>query len=253
MNIQYAGQTDVGRRREHNEDAFELLPEQRLFVVADGLGGNAAGEVASRLAVDSLAGFIRSYQEDPDITWPTHENSELGPVENVIANAVHSANQRVWRVANKYAAYRGMATTVVSLLLDNGRCYVAHVGDSRCYRYRNGRLERFTEDHSLLNAFLKSGATGIDEKDFPMRNVILRALGTEESVEVDVRSAAVQPGDLFLLCTDGLTGEIPDDDIARQIEDSDDPEALVQRLVEAACEAGGRDNVTVVAVKIPTA
>lgn len=251
MNIRYAGQTDVGRRREHNEDAYELAPETSLFVVADGLGGNAAGEVASRLAVDSLTRFIRSYRDDPDITWPVHEDSALLPSENVIVNAVHSANQRVWRAANRYAAYRGMATTVVSLMIDDGRCYVAHVGDSRCYRYRDGRLERFTEDHSLLNAFLQSGAEGISEETFPMRNVILRALGTEEQVQVDVRSDGVRSGDLFLLCTDGLTGEIKDEDIQREIERTDDPEELVNRLVTAACEAGGRDNVTVVVVKVP--
>jgi serine/threonine protein phosphatase PrpC len=266
MNLRFAGQTHKGRRRDHNEDAFELVAEANLFVVADGIGGNAAGEIASRLAVDSLAGFIRSYREDPDITWPVGSTTlangsalESGvdpkaaaplPNEHVIANAVQSANKRVWRAANKYAAYRGMATTVVSLMIDQGRAYVAHVGDSRCYRLRNGVLERITEDHSLLNAFLSSGVAGISEETFPMKNVILRAVGADESVEVDVRSEDALPGDLFLLCTDGLTGEINDDGILKAAEETADLDALVKRLVYEACEAGGRDNVTVVAVRV---
>ena len=250
MMLEYAGLTDVGRKREHNEDAFGLMPDDNLFVVADGLGGYAAGEVASKLAVDAIAGFIRGQQLD---TYPSDSaNSDaVKSDEEVLADAVASANRRVHHAANRYRAYRGMATTVVSMRFVDKRCVVAHVGDSRCYRLRDGQLTRMTEDHSLLNDFRSRGHEQLTEANFPMNNIIMRAIGKDPRVEVDVAADEYRPGDIYILCTDGLTGELTDDVIATLAnQHSHDLESMNQSMVHAACEAGGRDNVTVVAVKV---
>ena len=267
--LEYAGLTDVGRRRDHNEDAFGLIPEQHLFVVADGLGGYAAGEVASKLAVESIAGFIQQQQHSAETTDydvgdvdESDDKSEIRHVdgsgatdrldhERVLIQAITSANQRVHRAATRYRAYHGMATTIVSMHLVDEHCVVAHVGDSRCYRLRQGVLTRLTEDHSLLNDYRNKGNLEFTEETFPLRNVIMRAIGKDASVEVDVSTDVYAPGDIYILCTDGLTGELKDDTIAQLAATHiDDLEAMSQALVQAACDAGGRDNVTVVAVKV---
>ena len=171
--LEYAGLTDVGRHRDHNEDAFGLMPDDKLFVVADGLGGYAAGDVASKLAVDTIAGRIRG--QYPARRALNSANSDvLKSEEEVLVDAVTSANQRVHYAASRYRAYRGMATTVVSMRFVQDRCVVAHVGDSRCYRLRAGQLSRMTEDHSLLNEFRRRGHKQLNEANFPMRNVIMR-------------------------------------------------------------------------------
>ena len=248
--LEYAGLTDVGRSRDHNEDAFGLMPDDNLFVVADGLGGYAAGEVASKLAVDTIAGFIRK-QHSPFHTLDSANTDSPKSEEDTLVEAVTSANQRVHYAASRYRAYRGMATTVVSMRFVDDRCVVAHVGDSRCYRLRNGQLTRMTEDHSLLNDFRRRGHEQLTEANFPMRNIIMRAIGKDACVKVDVATDKYMPGDVYILCTDGLTGELSDETIASlAIKHSQNPECMSQELVSAACEAGGRDNVTIVAVRV---
>lgn len=253
MKLQYAACTDVGRRRQHNEDAFDLAPDENLFVVADGLGGYAAGEVASQMAVESIAGFFRAMREDEDLTWPEASAPGLSFIENKFANAVYSANQRIHAAANDDHQLAGMSTTVVGLHFVGERYYVAHVGDSRCYRVRDGVLERITEDHSLLNELKKSMRMSPEEEAaFPLKNVILRALGQSPTCQVDVANDVAQSGDLFLLCTDGLNGELTDSDILGIVSDHDaDLDAMSAELIRSACSAGGRDNVTVVAIRVP--
>ena len=248
--LEYAGLTDVGRHRDHNEDAFGLMPDDKLFVVADGLGGYAAGDVASKLAVDTIAGRIRG--QYPARRALNSANSDvLKSEEEVLVDAVTSANQRVHYAASRYRAYRGMATTVVSMRFVQDRCVVAHVGDSRCYRLRAGQLSRMTEDHSLLNEFRRRGHKQLNEANFPMRNVIMRAVGKDSCVEVDVAADKYLPGDIYILCTDGLTGELTDEMIASlAIQHADNLECMCRTMINAACEAGGRDNVTFVAVKV---
>ena len=249
--LEYAGLTDVGRKRDHNEDAFGLMPDDNLFVVADGLGGYAAGEVASKLAVDTIANFVRQSEYQGLDMLSANSDHDRGSAEQVLAHAVASANHRVHRAATKYRAYRGMATTVVSMRFLDDRCVVAHVGDSRCYRLRDGVLTRMTEDHSLLNEYRRRGDSTLTEETFPLRNIIMRAIGKDASVDVEVATDTHAPGDVYILCTDGLTGELNDSKIAELATlHTGDLQEMNRALVEAANAAGGRDNVTVVAVKI---
>lgn len=251
--LHYSGRTDVGRRRDHNEDALLLEPHENLFLVADGLGGYAAGEIASQLAVDAISSFFSSLRDDEDITWPADHDTRFSYDENVFMNAVYTANRRIFSASARYEQYRGMSTTIVGLRFNGRRYHVAHVGDSRCYRLRDGKLEQLTEDHSLLNAFRKATPMSPEAvAAFPYKNVILRALGTHGEVEVEVTSGEWKPGDIYLLCSDGLSGELNDEALGELVRaHSDKLDSLTRVLVDRACEAGGRDNVTVVAVKIP--
>ncbi len=248
----HAGLTDVGMKRNHNEDNYELVPDQGLFIVADGMGGHASGEVASQIAVETVCKFFRDASEDGDITWPYKEDKNRTYTENLFVNSVRYANLRVFEKASEDARYKGMGTTFVGMAIRDGRHYVAHVGDSRCYRVRDGQLAQVTEDHSLLNDYKKMARlTPEEEKNFPHKNIIVRALGMKESVLVDIGVEAVQPDDIFILCSDGLNGEVEDRDIQSLIlEHKDDLDAMCRALIRRACDNGGKDNVTVVAVKV---
>ena len=250
--LAFHGRTDVGLRRKHNEDAYLISEDENLFCVADGLGGYAAGEVASALAIDAIGNFFSAVCDDEELTWPADADHALTYHENLFMNAVYQANRRVWSAAHRYAAYRGMGTTMVGIHFEGGRYYVAHVGDSRCYRLRDGRLEQVTEDHSLLNAFRKS--MDMDDeaaRAFPYKNVILRALGQEDQVEVDVQWGEWRAGDVFLLCSDGLTDEVEDPDIERILNTNRDLGHANRELIAAANASGGRDNITALLVKVP--
>jgi len=250
MNLSFSGNTDVGRRRDHNEDAYDLLNDERLFLVADGLGGYAAGEIASQMAIDTVGAFFRELREDEDLTWPSAADDTKSLAENILANAVYLANRRIFQASRENDNYRGMSTTLVGIRFIGNTYTVAHVGDSRCYRVRDGRIEQLTEDHSLLNEFMKSRAMTTEEiKAFPYKNVIMRALGKDPECEVEVASDHAQPGDLYLLCSDGLCGEITDDDILRLALSYDDLDRMTTAMVNEANKNGGRDNVTVVTIR----
>lgn len=248
----HAGKTDVGMKRNHNEDNFELVPEHGLFIVADGMGGHASGEVASQIAVETVAAFFRDASSDQDITWPYKEEKSRSNIENVFANAVRYANLRVFEKASEDARYKGMGTTFVGITFRDKRHFVAHVGDSRCYRVRNGKLEHMTEDHSLLNDYKKMAKlTAEEERNFPHKNIIVRALGMKETVLVDIGTDTLQVGDVFILCSDGLNGEVPDDEILElSMQHLDDLDAMATALIARANAHGGKDNVTVVAMRV---
>ncbi len=250
--LNFHGRTDIGRRRDHNEDAFAIAPAHNLFLVADGLGGYSAGEIASRLAVDAITGFFDDIRLDPEMTWPAQSDPARTPAENIFNNAVITANQRV-RGAAKSPKYHGMSTTVVGMQLVGDRYVLAHVGDSRCYRVRQGRIEQLTEDHSLLAAFRRTTSmTDEEAARWPLRNIVLRAVGTEDKVEVETACGIWQPGDIYLLCSDGLSGELTDEELLQVcLANIDDMDRLTRRLVDGALTMGGRDNITVVAVQIP--
>jgi serine/threonine protein phosphatase PrpC len=250
--FEHAGLTDVGMKRTHNEDNLYMYPERSLFLVADGMGGHASGEVASQIAVDTVAQFFMDQQDDEDITWPYKANTAYDFEGNLLVNAIRYANYCVYDKASKGAQYKGMGTTFVAMLFHEGQYYVGHVGDSRAYRVRNGEFVQLTEDHSLLNDYKKMAKlTPEEEKNFPHKNIIVRALGMKESVLVDLGVDAAQPGDLYLLCSDGLSGEIEDPELLQLALDHwDDPDKMVQAMVETANNNGGKDNVTVVVVKI---
>lgn len=254
MDLRYAGRTHVGMRRSHNEDALKLLPDERLFVVADGMGGHASGEVASHLAVESIATFFSDTARDADTTWPFKPEQEHDFQENRLIAAIKLANLRIFEQAAIDGRYRGMGTTIVGIYFVGDHCLVAHVGDSRAYRVRDGNIEQLTEDHSLLNDYKKlTTLTEEEEKNFPHKNIIVRALGMKETVKVDVLRESPKAGDIFLLCSDGLSGEIDDDKVLELVTKADENlDDAAESLVKAACDAGGKDNVTVVLVHVAT-
>jgi PPM family protein phosphatase len=229
-----AGSTDAGRKRRRNEDSFVIDPP--LFAVADGLGGAQAGEVASRLA----AAVFREF----------HDADDLAPEERV-ATIIQEANRRIYERATSDAQASGMGTTITAALVTDQGVTIGHVGDSRAYRLRQGQLGQLTEDHSLVADLVRSGRLSPDEADaHPQRSVITRALGTDPEVDVDSFTADVEAGDVFLLCSDGLTTMVDEDRIAETIAGSSSLEAATKALVKAANRAGGEDNITVVLFRL---
>jgi PPM family protein phosphatase len=225
-----AGRTDAGRKRRRNEDAFVLEPP--LFAVADGMGGAQAGEVASRLAAAAFREF--------------HQADELEPEERVRA-IIQEANRRIYDRAHRDAQASGMGTTITAALVESGLVSLGHVGDSRAYRVHEGRLEQLTEDHSLVADLMRSGRLTAEEAEaHPQRSVITRALGTDPEVDVDTFTVEAGPGDVFLLCSDGLTSMVTDEEILDLIARSNSLEDAAKALVKAANRGGGEDNITVV-------
>jgi serine/threonine protein phosphatase PrpC len=250
MNVKAYGLTDVGRQRQHNEDTFLVADEAKLFLVADGMGGHAAGEIASRIAVDSISEFIVHTKED-DGTWPHAYDEHYTRTTNRLMAALRMANTRVLEAMRKDAKLRGMGTTVVAAMADDGKFSVAHVGDSRAYMIRNGKISRITNDHSWVFEQVQAGMlTEAEAEKHPLRNVITRALGGALSVNPDASEIDSRPGDVYLLCSDGLTGMVPEEEILKLVTaNADDLEAACRQLIDTANERGGLDNVTAILVK----
>jgi protein phosphatase len=259
LKFEAVGVTDIGRQRKHNEDHVLLRPELDLFVVADGMGGHNAGDIASRLATASLRNF---YEATHDGAEPEKQlvdgYAELDGDAQRLAAAIRKANRDVFEISSTYRQHHGMGSTVVAAYLSRsvGVMHVGHVGDSRCYRYRDGTLEQLTHDHSLINdaLALKPDLTPDELARLP-KNIITRALGMRDDVKVDIRSDEVREGDIYLLCSDGLSGMVGEDDIANvlaalyAIPDSDLREAC-ETLVTLANDAGGTDNITALLIRI---
>jgi serine/threonine protein phosphatase PrpC len=250
MQVKAKGLTHVGRQRQHNEDSFLVADEAKLFLVADGMGGHAAGEIASRIAVDSISEFILHTKEE-DGTWPHAYDEQYRRSTNRLMAAVRMANTRVLEAMRKDARLRGMGTTVVACLGHDDTMSFAHVGDSRAYLIRAGHLSRITNDHSWVFEQVQAGMlTEAEAEKHPLRNVITRALGGALSVSPDATEVEAKPGDVFLLCSDGLTGMVPEDEILRLVtENEDDLEKACEQLIETANEHGGLDNITAILVK----
>ncbi len=250
--LRVAGLTDVGCEREHNEDSFGLLPQYNLFIVADGMGGHRAGDVASQMAVRAVEEFF-SATEKEDITWPFQFDPNLPFSVNRFITAVQVANNRIFKESSSSDEHQGMGTTFVGVLSvdDHAVCHVAHVGDSRCYRVRRDHLDLLTSDHSLVNDYLRAAPDLTAEQlaELP-RNVITRALGMQDTVLVDIQSVVPEPGDVFILCSDGLNGMIDDGTILEVIlNHRGDLAAAAASLIQSANAAGGEDNCTVVLVE----
>jgi protein phosphatase len=227
------------------------MPEEGLFVVADGMGGHKAGEVASRLAIRTIKEFFLETGRDKDITWPFRQEGERVYSADRLTAAVKLANLRVFETSKDNPDMKGMGTTVVAAHHADGKLFIAHVGDSRCYLMRDGRLSQITVDHSLLNDFKKSMTmTAEDEARFPYKNIIVRALGMKESVEVDLTVLEPLAGDLFLLCSDGLSGEVTDSQIEKLLYEESNIVRASSRLIAMANDAGGRDNTTVILLRM---
>ncbi|MBX3272843.1 MAG: Stp1/IreP family PP2C-type Ser/Thr phosphatase [Sandaracinaceae bacterium] len=237
-------------KRAHNEDAFELLSEENLFLVADGMGGHASGEVASRMAIDTLREFFKATSADPEATWPYKMDKSRGYEENRLITGIKLANLRIHESAQREPKLRGMGTTVVTILVIDEGVLIAHVGDSRVYRVRGTKMEQLTDDHSLLNDYIKMKRLTEEEiANFPHKNVIVRALGMKDTVKVDTRLDHPQPGDVYVLCSDGLCGPVTDDEILEIATSTNDLKQGVARLIDRANQNGGPDNVTVVLAK----
>ena len=251
MKIAYKAVTDVGKKRKGNEDSLFVNPEQNLFVVADGMGGHAAGEVASKVAVESINEFVCLTGGDEEITWPFGLDENISYDGNRLKTAVRYANRRVLEAMKEKTEYEGMATTVAGVLVDGETANVAHVGDSRVYLYRGGLLTQLTNDHSWVNEQLQSGIISADQaRSHPLRNVVTRALGGKPDLQVDMQSQKMEFGDMLLLCSDGLTTMVADDDIAKSLAASGtDVERAAQGLVDEANARGGEDNITVLLIQ----
>jgi PPM family protein phosphatase len=247
LKIEVAGETNVGMKRSHNEDNFSILEESGLYIVADGMGGHASGEVASKMAVDALREFFSATAQDPERTWPYKMDRSKGYEENRLITGIKLANLRIYESAQRDARQRGMGTTIVAMFAVEDGVYVAHVGDSRGYRVRDGQIEQLTDDHSLLNDYIKMKRLTPEEiANFPHKNVIVRALGMKDTVKVDTRYELPRVNDVYLLCSDGLSGPVSDDEILQIMTTAPDLRTAASRLIEQANKAGGPDNITVV-------
>ncbi|MCA9608861.1 MAG: Stp1/IreP family PP2C-type Ser/Thr phosphatase [Myxococcales bacterium] len=252
MNIIAAGLSDVGQQREHNEDSFCILPDYDLFIVADGMGGHRAGDVASKMATHTIASFFQATSKE-DATWPFHFDPHLSVEENRLITGIKVANKRIFEASTRYREVHGMGTTVVGALFarERKRMYVAHVGDSRAYRVRSGEITQLTRDHSLLNDYLLVMPDMTQEqRDELPKNVITRALGMQDSVVVDLVPEQPQLGDVYVLCSDGLSGMITDEVIRDTVLAHEELDAAAKGLIDRANENGGEDNVTVVLLRV---
>lgn len=252
IRIESYGETNVGRKRAHNEDNLLVFDEHQLYVVADGMGGHGHGEVASEMLVDTMRAYYERAAGDEDATWPARPERGRTRAENMLSAGIKYGNYLIWERGHADPKYKNMGTTVVALHFDEGEATVAWVGDSRVYRLRDGELEQLTMDHSLLNDYIKAGAGMTPEEiaNFPHKNIIVRACGLKESVEVDLERQAPQAGDVYMLCSDGLNGELEDDQIRHIMASHDDLQAMVKELLDEACEHGGRDNITAIAARV---
>jgi len=243
LSVQVAGQSDIGCVRRNNEDFFGYDEPCGIFVVCDGMGGAAAGEVASRIAVDSVLEYCRNNRRDEAIH--AHDSEGVSTRAAFLAAAVRYANQRIHSSAAQNPEQRGMGSTIVAVLVAGAAYSVAHAGDSRVYLLRNGTIEQLTEDHSLVMEQLRHGLiTAEQARRSEVQNVITRALGTEENVSVDLRDLSAQPGDTLLLASDGLTRHIEDAEILSIVSAAPSSKEACAQLVAAALKAGGHDNVT---------
>ena len=243
------GLTDRGRRRPHNEDAFCRNDALGLYVVADGVGGHAKGEVASQEAVDQIDGFVRQGRAGIAAFLQTPGRDELREVvRRLLESAVQSACYMIFGLAELDPSQKGMSTTISALLIAGSNGFVAQVGDSRVYRVRRGVATQLTEDHTLVNYKLKQGLINAEEaRTMKGKNVITRAVGHKDYVEVDTREIEVQPGDAYILCSDGLHGYLQGSELEEALQ-AGPIEMAPERLVQLANDRGGKDNVTVVLV-----
>jgi serine/threonine protein phosphatase PrpC len=250
VRIEARGLTDVGQRRDHNEDAFLVDNELGLYIVADGMGGHAGGGTASRLAVDTIQAAVRHAKEsDPEVFGTTAAKVDESPLPDMLREAVEEACAVIYRTAQGDPELAGMGTTVTAALVDRGVAYVAHVGDSRCYLLREGRIYQVSEDHSLVNEQLKAGAISPEEaKHSRFKNIITRSVGFEQQVQVDLMGLEIEPGDALVICCDGLSNLVDDPEILGIVGEST-LDLAPGRLVALANERGGDDNITVIVIR----
>ena len=244
--LRVVGLTDTGKVREHNEDSISGDADIGLLVLADGMGGYNAGEVASSLAVKTIVNQVREHLERENLRSVDAE-SGLARTSIILRDAIHRANKIIYQTAHTQAQCEGMGTTVVAALFFDNKVTIAHVGDSRLYRAQGGKFERITMDHSLLQELVDRGLYSAEEAQRAAnKNYVTRALGVEPSVEVEIREIPVQKGEIYMLCSDGLSDMIEDDDIHLTINTfSANLDTVAKQLIQLANDNGGRDNISV--------
>jgi PPM family protein phosphatase len=245
------GATDVGRVRSNNEDCFRLVQPLNLFVLSDGMGGEAHGEIASALAVETVVKYCM--ETDSNASAPLYGNPPAGLSAQTkrLLSAVHLANRNIYKSAQDHPEQAGMGATLTALWISGDALSIAHVGDSRAYLLRNGTLQQLTNDHSLVAEQVRRGIISASEAEqSEMQSVLLRALGTQAEVEVDAEEQALFPRDLLLLCSDGLTRMVTDPEIAGTLQAETDPQKAAERLIALANETGGVDNISVIVIRL---
>jgi len=250
MHLECYARTDPGPVREHNEDAFLVDQDIGVFVIADGMGGHAAGEVASRMAVETVRELLED-EGDPEETRLVRDIEPQDPavvLRERLRYAMNQASVRIRRESEARPETRGMGTTVVVLVVEGEQAHFAHVGDSRAYLYRDGRLVRLTRDHTVVQQEIDAGRLTAElARLVPHKHILTQSVGFHGPVEPDTTTRVILPGDVFILCSDGLTDPLDDDQIRKVVEGTKF-DVLADALVEAALQAGGEDNVTVVTV-----
>ena len=243
--------TDVGLVRKTNEDSFICNEQLRLFVVADGMGGHSAGEVASRLALEALEGFVRRSHADTELSWPYGIDPGMSFAGNRLRTAVHLANRRVFRAAEGCDDYSGMGTTLTAALVADGMLVYGHVGDSRLYSWHAGKFTQITRDDSWVASILASEPTmnPADLARHPMRHVLTNVIGARDQVEVQLAELELVRGVRFLICSDGLHGMVDEETLARLVGADESLQTIGGRLVQAAKDGGGHDNITAVLMR----
>jgi serine/threonine protein phosphatase PrpC len=247
MRITSCGMTDVGMKRTNNEDAYLINDELNLFVVCDGMGGHVGGELASSIAVNTVEEVLSNIEADPAAELP---DDPIEATREKIRYAIRLAGKRIYEKAVAEPEFKGMGTTALVLLIDDGNAYIAHVGDSRAYVVRDDLIEQLTEDHSLVNEKIRAGVLTPEEaKTHKLRNIITRSLGYQEDVDVDIQVRAVRRNDTFLLCSDGLSNLVETGEMGEAVR-SASPQGASRSLIEMACSRGGDDNITTVICRV---
>lgn len=251
--IRFSGKTDVGRVRDHNEDDLLVPTEMPLAVVSDGMGGHACGEVASRIAVETVDRYYKQTAEDSPATWP-FRMPQLHVERDRMSASIKLANTLIHETGVADPSKKGMGCTVDAIFFHQGRFYVGHVGDSRVYRIRGQQMSQLTEDHSLLNDYKRmKEMSGEELESFPHKNVVVRALGLAPHVFVDILVEEYQKGDVYLLCSDGLCGMLDDETMLTTVGRFESLDTASRTLVDQANEAGGVDNITAILVRVESA
>ena len=251
MQIVSGGVTDVGRVRTNNEDCFRIVAPLHLFVLSDGMGGEAHGEVASALAVETVVKHCIEALDNPAVTLYGRQEAAWAEKTKRLSSAAHLANTKIFSSAQEHTEQKGMGATLTAAWVEGARLSIAHVGDSRAYLLRSGALQQLTSDHSLVAEQVRHGIlTAAEAEESQMQSVLLRALGSQSEVEVDAEEHVLIPRDILLLCSDGLTRMVIEPEIAGTLQSEPDATTAAQKLVNLANDRGGTDNITVIVVRI---
>jgi serine/threonine protein phosphatase PrpC len=251
VRIASGGATDVGRVRTNNEDCFRIVAPLGLFVLSDGMGGAAHGEVASELAVETVVKHCQEAENNPAAPVFGETQARWNDRTKRLFSAVYLANKKIFESAEKHPEQKGMGATLTAAWIDGPRLSIAHVGDSRAYLLRGGNLQQLTSDHSMVAEQVRRGImTAAEAEQSEIQSVLLRALGSEPQVEIDTEEQELFARDVLLLCSDGLTRMVTEPEIAGALQSEPDPEQAAAKLVERANDAGGLDNITVLVIRL---